>query len=51
MEQTWQTISCAVHGGTVTGQLPENAAGYYVEIRATLDGEPFVLTSGYIELD
>lgn len=50
MEQPWQTIPCTVSGGTVTGQLPEDAAGYYVEIRTELDGEPFVLTSGYVEL-
>ena len=54
MDQTWNILPCAVEPATgkcqVKGCLPEDAAGYYVEIKTWIDGNEFVVTSGYTEV-
>lgn len=50
MEQVWQMQSCQVEGGKVSCELPEETAGYYVEIKTQVAGEEFVLSSVYVEL-
>lgn len=50
MDQTWNIIQCTMNPKThqVTCDLPTNAAGYYLEIKTLIDGEEFVVTSGYV---
>lgn len=52
MDQNWNVLSCDVErlSGKVNGCLPPNAIGYYVEVKTHIDGEEFVISSGYMEI-
>jgi len=49
MDQTWNVISCEIDPDThqVTGVLPADAVGYYLEIKTLIDDKEFIVTSGY----
>lgn len=49
MDQEWERMSCEVNGDLVTGMLPEEAAGYYIEIKTEVDGKEFIISSIYKE--
>ena len=48
MDQEWQTLDLTVSNGTVTGEVPIEARGYYIEITTTINGTQYVTTSSYI---
>lgn len=47
MDQIWQRSSAAVQGNRISAVLPENACGYYFEIRYRIDGKEMIATSVY----
>jgi len=53
MDQTWNIIQCQIDPATqrVTCELPPEAAGYYLEIKTLINGEEFVVTSGYVTIE
>lgn len=54
MDQEWCILPCDIekldNRSRVKGCLPENAAGYYIEIKTEIDGEEFIVSSGYTEI-
>ena len=51
MDQTWQTAALTVSDGTVTGELPASAEGYYIEVKTTIGGKQYVTCSAYTTVD
>ena len=51
MDQVWQTSSLTVENGKVTGSVPSDAKGYYVELKTTIDGKQYVTCSVYTTVD
>lgn len=54
LDQTWyktkENILVDKAAGTVTGTIPETAAGYYIDLEFTVDGVDCVSSSIYIEV-
>lgn len=50
MAQQWQTMPCQVKGTQICGTLPDDVAGYYVEVKTRVAGKDFILSSVYVEL-
>lgn len=48
MDQEWQTLDLTVSGNRITGTLPVEARGYYVEVVTTINGTQYVTTSVYV---
>ena len=48
MDQVWQTASLTVSDGKVTGTLPADAKGYYIELKTTVGGKQYVTCSAWI---
>ncbi len=48
MDQEWQTLELTVNNGKVTGEVPIEARGYYIEITTSVNGTQYVTTSSYI---
>lgn len=51
MDQTWQTAACAVSGDRVTGTVPADAYGYYVEVAMITPQGNCVSTSSFVMLE
>lgn len=50
MDQVWQLLPAQINGDTVTACLPENACGYYLEVRYMTGGQELTATSVYTSL-
>ena len=50
MDQIWQTAELSVIDHTITGCIPTEAAGYYIEVKTTINGIEYITTSPYVEL-
>ena len=50
MDQVWKTAPASVSGSTVSAALPEDAAGYYLEVNYEIAGQTMFATSVYIAL-
>ena len=49
MDQIWETADLTVNGTQVTGTVPAQACGYYIEITTTVEQGEYVICSPYIE--
>lgn len=50
MDQEWQTASLTVNGSKISGTVPANAKGYYIEVKTTINGKEYVTCSVYTEV-
>lgn len=48
MVQKWQTKSLSVSGGRISGNVPSEAKGYYIETVTVIGGKQYVSTSAYV---
>ncbi len=51
MDQVWQTAALTVTDNTVTGDVPQDAKGYYVEVKTTIGGKTYVTCSTYVTVE
>lgn len=51
MNQTWQNKALNISNGRISGTLPAEAKGYYIEIISEIGGKQYVTTSGYVTVE
>ena len=50
MDPVWQVSPASISGNVLSAELPENARGYYLEIRYDRGGREIILTSVYVAI-